>query len=171
LILKASARGTPGPDNGFNRPAALPAVIESWHYAGIMGITLPACGAARGTRHESGSGGPGPGRRRAKAWTLEQKVRPRTKVARGLAGSVFWHMTCSIAVMAKKTSLLKISPQTRASGGAANPQRPSQPAALCLMQLRSHVMRITLSKRRLQIAIEDQTEGELPQPVKINHAD
>jgi hypothetical protein len=99
-----------------------------------------------------------------------QKVRPSAKVSGGLAGSVFWHMTCSIARMAKKTGLLKISPQTRASGGAANPQRPSQPAALCLMQLRSHVMRITMSKRRLQIAIEDQTEGELPQPVKINHA-
>jgi hypothetical protein len=106
-------------------------------------------------------------RRRAE---LVTNLDGRTKVARGLAGSVFWHMTCSIAGMAKKTSLLKISPQTRASGGAANPQRPSQPAALCLMQLRSHVMRITMSKRRLQIAIEDQTEGELPQTVKINHA-
>ena len=38
------------------------------------------------------------------------------------------------------------------------------------MQLRSHVMRISMSKRRLQIAIEDQAEGELPQPVKIKHA-
>jgi hypothetical protein len=72
--------------------------------------------------------------------------------------------------MAKKTGLLKISPQTRASGGAANQQRAPQTAALCLMQLRSHVMRISVSKRRLQIAIENQAEGELPQPVKIKHA-
>jgi hypothetical protein len=28
-----------------------------------------------------------------------------------------------------------------------------------------------MSKRRLQIAIEDHAEGELPQPVKIKHAD
>ncbi len=72
--------------------------------------------------------------------------------------------------MAKKTSLSKILPQTRASGEAANPQRASRAPALCLMQLRSHVMRISMSKRRLQIAIEDQAEGELPQPVKIKHA-
>jgi hypothetical protein len=39
------------------------------------------------------------------------------------------------------------------------------------MQLRSHVMRISMSKRRLQIAIENQAEGEIPQPVKIKHAD
>jgi hypothetical protein len=80
-------------------------------------------------------------------------------------------MTCGIARMAKKTSLLKSSPQTRAHGEAANQQRASQPPALCLMQLRSHVMRISMSKRRLQIAIENQAEGELPQPVKIKHAD
>ncbi|HTQ51187.1 MAG TPA: hypothetical protein VMJ12_10785 [Candidatus Acidoferrales bacterium] len=74
--------------------------------------------------------------------------------------------------MAKKTSLSKILPQTRASGEAANQQqRAPRAPALCLMQLRSHVMRISMSKRRLQIAIEDQAEGELPQPVKIKHAD
>lgn len=82
-----------------------------------------------------------------------------------------WHMTCGIwPRMAKKTSLLKPHLQTRAPGEAANPQRGSQPAALCLMQLRSHVMRISLSKRRLQIAIENQSEEEVPQPVKITHA-
>ena len=79
-------------------------------------------------------------------------------------------MTCGIVRMAKKTSLLKPSPQTRVLGEAANQQRASQPAALCLMQLRSHVMRISMSKRRLQIAIENQAEGEIPQPVKIKHA-
>ena len=31
-------------------------------------------------------------------------------------------------------------------------------------------MRISVSKRRLQIAIEDHAEGDLPQPVKIKHA-
>ncbi|MGA9779150.1 MAG: hypothetical protein ACLPRE_09515 [Limisphaerales bacterium] len=72
--------------------------------------------------------------------------------------------------MAKKTSLSKILPQTRASGEAANQQRAPRAPALCLMQLRSHVMRISMSKRRLQIAIEDQAQGELPQPVKIKHA-
>jgi len=89
-----------------------------------------------------------------------------------LIQSVFWHMTCgTVSRMAKKTSLLKLSPQTRAYGGAANPQRAPQPAALCLMQLRSHVMRISMSKRRLQIAIENRAEEEVPQPVKISHAD
>jgi len=73
--------------------------------------------------------------------------------------------------MAKKTSLSKVLPQTRASGKAANPQRAPRAPALCLMQLRSHVMRISMSKRRLQIAIENQAEGETPQPVKITHAD
>ena len=80
-------------------------------------------------------------------------------------------MTCGIVRMAKKTSLPKTSLQTRSNGEAANQQRASQPAALCLMQLRSHVMRISMSKRRLQIAIENQAEGEIPQPVKITHAD
>ena len=82
-----------------------------------------------------------------------------------------WHMTCSTSArMAKKTNLLKPRLQSRASGEAANSQRGPQPAALCLMQLRSHVMRISLSKRRLQIAIENSTEEETPQPVKITHA-
>ena len=72
--------------------------------------------------------------------------------------------------MAKKTSLSKLLPQTRAAGEAANPQRAPRVPALCLMQLRSHVMRISMAKRRLQIAIENQPEGELPQPVKIKHA-
>jgi hypothetical protein len=72
--------------------------------------------------------------------------------------------------MAKKTSLLKPPPQTRAQGEAANQQRAPRAPALCLMQLRSHVMRISMSKRRLQIAIENQAEGEIPQPVKITHA-
>ncbi|HEV2436240.1 MAG TPA: hypothetical protein VG077_09595 [Verrucomicrobiae bacterium] len=72
--------------------------------------------------------------------------------------------------MAKKSSLSKILPQTRASGEAANLQRAPRVPALCLMQLRSHVMRISMSKRRLQIAIENQPEGDLPQPVKIKHA-
>ncbi len=80
-------------------------------------------------------------------------------------------MTCGILRMAKKTSLPKTSLQTRSHGEAATQQRVSQPAALCLMQLRSHVMRISMSKRRLQIAIENQAEGELPQSVKIKHAD
>jgi hypothetical protein len=72
--------------------------------------------------------------------------------------------------MAKKTSLLKPHLQTRAHGEAANHQHAPQPAALCLMQLRSHVMRISMSKRRLQIAIENRAEEEIPQPVKITHA-
>jgi hypothetical protein len=79
-------------------------------------------------------------------------------------------MTCGIARMAKKTSLLKPSPQTRAHGEAANQQSAPRAPALCLMQIRSHVMRISQSKRRLQIAIENQSDGEVPQPVKITHA-
>ncbi len=80
-------------------------------------------------------------------------------------------MTCGIGRMAKKTSLLKPQLQTRNSGEAANQQRAQRAAALCLMQLRSHVMRISMSKRRLQIAIEDHADEEIPQPVKITHAD
>jgi hypothetical protein len=73
--------------------------------------------------------------------------------------------------MAKKSSLSKLLPQTRASGEAANQQRAPRAPALCLMQLLSHVMRISMSKRRLQIAIENHAEGALPQPVKIKHSD
>jgi hypothetical protein len=82
-----------------------------------------------------------------------------------------WHMTCGKSGrMAKKTSLLKPRLQNRAQGETANHQRAPQPAALCLMQLRSHVMRISMSKRRLQIAIENQSEEDIPQHVKITHA-
>ena len=73
--------------------------------------------------------------------------------------------------MAKKTSLLKPQLQTRNSGEATNQQRAQRAAALCLMQLRSHVMRISMSKRRLQISIENQNGEETPEPVKITHAD
>ena len=87
-----------------------------------------------------------------------------------MGGKYVAHDLRYLGRMAKKTSLLKPRLQTRAQGEAAGPQRATQPAALCLMQLRAHVMRISMSKRRLQIAIENQADGEVPQPVKITHA-
>jgi hypothetical protein len=65
--------------------------------------------------------------------------------------------------------MLKLSQEICGRSEVAGLKRFTQPAALYLMQLRSHVLRISMANRRLFIAVEDRNYGETPQLVKITH--
>ena len=69
--------------------------------------------------------------------------------------------------MVMKTNALKLSQEICGRAEVANLQRPMRIPVLCLMRLQPHVMRISVSKDRLSIKIEDQNNGEVPQMVKI----
>ena len=69
--------------------------------------------------------------------------------------------------MVMKTNALKLSQEICGRAGVANPRHSMRIPVLCLMQLQPHVMRISVSKERLFIKIEDQSNREIPQPVKI----
>jgi hypothetical protein len=71
--------------------------------------------------------------------------------------------------MVMKANLLKLSQEIWGRVEVTDPMRPARPAALCLMQLRPPVMRISVSKDQLFVTVEDQSNGEVPQPVKITH--
>ena len=69
--------------------------------------------------------------------------------------------------MVMKTNALRLSQEICGRAEVANLQRPMRIPVLCLMRLQPHVMRISVSKERLFIKIEDQGNRETPQPVKI----
>jgi endonuclease V-like protein UPF0215 family len=71
--------------------------------------------------------------------------------------------------MVMKTNALKLSQEICGRAEVADLRRPTRIPVLCLMRLQPHVMRISVSKERLFVTIEDQNNGEIPQPVKIAH--
>jgi hypothetical protein len=68
-----------------------------------------------------------------------------------------------------KTNALKLSQEVLGRVEVADLRRLARPAVLSLMRLQPRVMRISVSKERLFVTIEDQSSGEIPQPVKITH--
>jgi len=70
-----------------------------------------------------------------------------------------------------KTNLLKLSQEVCGRAEMVDPKRFVRPTALCLMQLRSQVLRISMSRRLLFIPVEDRSIGETPQVIKITHID
>jgi hypothetical protein len=68
-----------------------------------------------------------------------------------------------------KTNALKLSQEVLGRVEVADFRRPMRPAVLSLIRLQPRVMRISMSKDRLFVTIEDQSSGEIPQPVKITH--
>ena len=69
--------------------------------------------------------------------------------------------------MVMKTNALELSQEICGRAEVANFRHPMRIPVLCLMRLQPHVMRISVSKERLFIKIEDQGNRETPQPVKI----
>jgi hypothetical protein len=69
--------------------------------------------------------------------------------------------------MVMKTNALKLSQEICGRAEVTGLSRPMRIPVLCLMRLQPHVMRISVSKERLFIKIEDQGNRETPQPVKI----
>jgi hypothetical protein len=73
-------------------------------------------------------------------------------------------------VMAAKVRIMKLLQEIR--GFAEITQRrpqPRQPAALFLIQLRSHVFHTTATKRKQTIAVDMLEHPDIPHPVKITH--
>jgi hypothetical protein len=68
-----------------------------------------------------------------------------------------------------KTNALKLSQEVLGRVEVADLRRLARPAVLSLIRLQPRVMRISVSKERLFVTIEDQSSGEIPQPVKITH--
>jgi len=74
--------------------------------------------------------------------------------------------------MAKNINALKIPQETRNSAPIAHRQpAPPQGSALYLMQMRAHGLKISASRQRLHVTVERDAKAEVPQPIKITHAD
>jgi len=68
----------------------------------------------------------------------------------------------------------KLNPSKIRHNGVAQalPRRPSSPvAALYLMQLREQGIKISSSSRPSRVAVEEDTEADAAQPVKITKVD
>jgi hypothetical protein len=68
----------------------------------------------------------------------------------------------------------KLNPSKLRQNGVAQalPRRPSSPvAALYLMQLREQGIKISSSPRRARVAVEEDTDADAEQPVKITKVD
>jgi len=77
-------------------------------------------------------------------------------------------MNCVIAGMAKKVNLAK-QWQEVVGQAEVTDRQPSSPAStLYLMQLRSAARKISPPRRRLTVAVENETDAETPRPVKIH---
>ena len=77
-------------------------------------------------------------------------------------------MNCVIAGMAKKVNLAKQWQEVLGQAEVTDRQ-PSAPAStLYLMQLRSASRKISPPRRRLTVAVENETDAETPRPVKIH---
>ena len=73
--------------------------------------------------------------------------------------------------MAKNTNALKILQENRSGAPIAHRQPAPQGSALYLMQMRAQGSKIPVSRQRLHVAIERDAKAEIPQPIKITHAD
>jgi hypothetical protein len=74
--------------------------------------------------------------------------------------------------MAKNINALKIQQETRSGAPIAHRQpAPPQGSALYLMQMRAHGLKISASRQRLHVTVERDAKAEVPQPIKITHAD
>jgi hypothetical protein len=77
-------------------------------------------------------------------------------------------MDCSMGFMAKKFNVLKISQEVQARAHVTDRCPPAHTAALCLMQVRPSRLKLS-QKRRLPVAVDGTSEGQIPQDIKIRH--
>jgi hypothetical protein len=74
--------------------------------------------------------------------------------------------------MAKNINALKISKEIRSGAPIAHRQPAPQGSALYLMQMRAqHGLKISTTRQRLHVTVERDAKAEIPQPIKITHAD
>jgi len=77
-------------------------------------------------------------------------------------------MNCGIAGMAKKVNLAKQWQEVLGQAEVTDRQPSTPAAALYLMQLRSATRKISTPRRRLTVAVENDTDAETPRPIKIH---
>jgi hypothetical protein len=82
----------------------------------------------------------------------------------------FWHRDCSMDSMAKKMNSLQVVEAARAEVEVAKRRHTAPLAALSLMQQRPQSQKIFPARRRLLVTIDGETNGQIPQSVKITHA-
>jgi hypothetical protein len=73
--------------------------------------------------------------------------------------------------MAKNINAQKNSQEIRNSAPIAHRQPAPQGSALYLMQMRAHGLKISAARQRLHVTVQRDTKAEIPQPIKITHAD
>jgi hypothetical protein len=73
--------------------------------------------------------------------------------------------------MAKNTNALKNLQETRTGAPIAQRKPAPQGNVLYLMQMRPHGLKITASRQRLYVPVERDAKAEIPQSIKITHAD
>lgn len=71
--------------------------------------------------------------------------------------------------MAKKTNALKMLLETRGQAENTNRLPAKVSPALYLMQLRLPKLKISPLKKKLPIAVDDETRAQIEHPVKIRH--
>ena len=71
--------------------------------------------------------------------------------------------------MAAKVKMLTLLQGIRGFAQIANRRPPPRSPGLFLAQMRSHIPRGSLQKRKLSIRIDNQTHLDAPHQVKINH--
>jgi hypothetical protein len=77
-------------------------------------------------------------------------------------------MNCGLSGMAKKTNALKLL-ETPGEAQDMNRLPPKVSPALYLMQLRLPKPKISPLKRKLPVAVDDETRAQIEHPVKIRH--
>ncbi len=73
--------------------------------------------------------------------------------------------------MARKMNILEIGQAARAESAVNIRQRSLLVTALDYMKSRPQAKKITPPRPRLQIVVEDQSQTQMVEPVKIRHAD
>lgn len=71
--------------------------------------------------------------------------------------------------MATRIKVMKLLQEMRGFAEISNRRPQSRSPGLYMLQMRSQVLRATLSKRRQTISIEMQNRPDIPDPVKIRH--
>ena len=85
-----------------------------------------------------------------------------------------WHENCDRffwkpAYMATKMNTTKLLQEIRGFAEIANRRPQPKPPGLFLMQIRPHVLRPVMPKRKLEVHIEMQALQDVPHPVRITH--
>jgi hypothetical protein len=74
-----------------------------------------------------------------------------------------------IGVMAAKMKMMKLLQEIRGFAEVSNRRPHPRPLGLFLVEMRSHMTKVSTPNRKRNIVIEEQAFAEIPHPVKITH--